>query len=105
MASLIETPRSYQRRSEFYHQLSMLQQAGVGIRDSLHQITLTPPRGGRNTGTLDQMGSGATFSESLSGRTRWLPDFDRLMIEAGETSGQLTRRSASSPNTTSIAQV
>ena len=38
MASLIETPRSYQRRSEFYHQLSMLQQAGVGIRDSLHQI-------------------------------------------------------------------
>ena len=90
MASLIETPRSYQRRSEFYHQLSMLQQAGVGIRDSLHQIT---PHSRREADeireTLDQLGSGATFSESLSGRTRWLPDFDRLMIEAGENSGQL----------------
>ena len=90
MASLIETPRSYQRRSEFYHQLSMLQQAGVGIRDSLHQINPHSRQEAEEIrGTLDQMGSGATFSESLSGRTRWLPDFDRLMIEAGETSGQL----------------
>ena len=68
----------------------MLQQAGVGIRDSLHQIT---PHSRREADeireTLDQLGSGATFSESLSGRTRWLPDFDRLMIEAGENSGQL----------------
>ncbi len=90
MTSLIQTPRSYQRRSEFYRQLSMLQQAGVGVQDSLHQIN---PHSRREADeireTLDQMGSGATFSESLSGRTRWLPEFDRLMIEAGESSGQL----------------
>ena len=68
MASLIETPRSYQRRSEFYHQLSMLQQAGVGIRDSLHQINPNSRQEAEEIrGTLDQMGSGATFSESLIG--------------------------------------
>ena len=90
MASLIETPRSYQRRSEFYRQLSMLQQAGVGIRDSLQQINPHTKREAEDIQvTLDQIDAGATFSESLSNRTRWLPDFDRLMIEAGETSGQL----------------
>jgi len=90
MASLIETPHSYQRRSEFYHQLSMMQQVGVGIRDSLHQIN---PHSRREADeireSLDQMSSGATFSEALRGRNSWLPDFDRLMIEAGENSGQL----------------
>ena len=41
MASLIETPRSFRRRSEFYHQLSVLQRAGVGVTQSLEQAT--PP--------------------------------------------------------------
>ena len=90
MASLIETPRSYRRRSEFYHQLSMLQQAGVGLSDSLRQISPPSQREAREINeSIDQLNSGATFSESLSGRSRWLPDFDRMMIEAGEKSGRL----------------
>ena len=90
MTSLIQTPRSYKQRSEFYHQLSMLQQAGVGLNDSLRQISPTNQREAKEINiTLGQLDSGETFSESLSGRTHWLPHFDRMMIEAGETSGRL----------------
>jgi type II secretory pathway component PulF len=43
MASLIETPNSFRRRSEFYHQLSVLLQAGVGLTQSLEQIAPPEP--------------------------------------------------------------
>ena len=90
MTSLIKTPRSYKQRSEFYHQLSMLQQAGVGVDDSLRQISPSNQREANEINiTLSQLSSGETFSESISGRTHWLPQFDRMMIEAGETSGRL----------------
>ena len=90
MTSLIQTPRSYKQRSEFYHQLGMLQQAGVGLDDSLRQISPTNQREAKEINiTLCQLDSGETFSESLNGRTHWLPHFDRMMIEAGETSGRL----------------
>ena len=90
MASLIETPRSFRRRSEFYHQLSVLQQAGIGVTQSLEQ---TPPPSQRDhrhvRETIDRLNAGETFSESLKDRESWLPAFDRMMIEAGETGGRL----------------
>ena len=90
MASLIETPRSFRRRSEFYHQLSVLQQAGIGLTQSLEQ---TPPPSQRDglhvRETVDRLNAGETFSESLEGRENWLPAFDRMMIKAGETGGRL----------------
>ena len=68
----------------------MLQQAGVGVDDSLRQISPSNQREANEINiTLSQLSSGETFSESISGRTHWLPQFDRMMIEAGETSGRL----------------
>ena len=90
MASLIETPQSFRRRSEFYHQLSVLQQAGIGLTQSLEQ---TPPPSQRDRQhvreTIDRLNAGETFSESLKDRESWLPAFDRMMIEAGEAGGRL----------------
>ena len=90
MASLIETPRSFRRRSEFYHQLSVLQQAGIGVTQSLEQ---TPPPSQRDCQhvreTIDRLNAGETFSESLKDRESWLPAFDRMMIKAGEAGGRL----------------
>ena len=90
MASLIETPRSFRRRSEFYHQLSLLQRAGVGVTQSLEQTTPPNQRDRQHLlETIDRLNAGETFSESLKDRESWLPSFDRMMIEAGEASGQL----------------
>ena len=90
MASLIETPRSFRRRSEFYHQLSVLQRAGVGVTQSLEQTTPPNQRDRQHLlETIDRLNAGETFSESLKDRESWLPSFDRMMIEAGEASGQL----------------
>ena len=92
MASLIETPRSFRRRSEFYHQLSVLQRAGIGVTQSLEQ---TPPPSQRDRRhlreTIDRLNAGETFSESLKSRENWLPAFDRMMIKAGEAGGRLGR--------------
>ena len=90
MASLIETPNSFRRRSEFYHQLSVLLQAGVGLTQSLKQIAPPSQRDGLHIReTIDRLNAGETFSETLIGREDWLPSFDRMMIEAGEAGGRL----------------
>jgi len=90
MASLIETPNSYRRRSEFYHQLSVLLQAGVGLTQSLKQIAPPGQRDGLHIReSIDRLNAGETFSETLIGREDWLPSFDRMMIEAGEAGGRL----------------
>ena len=90
MASLIETPRSFRARSEYYHQLAALQQAGIGVTESLQQ---TPPPSQRDQRhvreTIDRLNAGETFSESLEDRQSWLPSFDRMMIRAGEAGGRL----------------
>ncbi len=98
MASLIETPNSFRRRSEFYHQLSVLLQAGVGLTQSLEQIAPPSQRDGLHVReSIDRLNAGETFSETLIGRENWLPAFDRMMIEAGEAGGGLTTPYASSP--------
>ena len=90
MASLIETPNSFRRRSEFYHQLSVLLQAGVGLTQSLEQIAPPSQRDGLHIReSIDRLNAGETFSETLIGRENWLPAFDRMMIEAGEAGGRL----------------
>ena len=90
MASLIETPNSFRRRSEFYHQLSVLLQAGVGLTQSLEQIAPPSQRDGLHVReSIDRLNAGETFSETLIGRENWLPAFDRMMIEAGEAGGRL----------------
>ena len=66
MASLIETPRSFRARSEYYHQLAALQQAGIGVTESLQK---TPPPSQRDQrhvrGTIERLNAGETLSESL----------------------------------------
>ena len=90
MASLIETPNSFRRRSEFYHQLSVLLQAGVGLTQSLEQIAPPSQHDGLHIReSIDRLNAGETFSETLIGREKWLPAFDRMMIEAGEAGGRL----------------
>jgi len=90
MASLIETPRTFRARSEFYHQLGALQQAGIGVAQSLQQ-TAPPSQRDREhvRETIDRLNAGETFSESLEIPKKWLPSFDRMMIQAGETGGRL----------------
>ena len=69
MASLIETPNSFRRRSEFYHQLSVLLQAGVGLTQSLEQIAPPSQRDGLHVReSIDRLNAGETFSETLIGR-------------------------------------
>ena len=93
MASLIEPPNSFRRRSEFYHQLSVLLQAGVGLTQSLEQIAPPSQRDGLHIReSIDRLNAGETFSETLIGRENWLPAFDRMMIEAGEAGGEIVRR-------------
>ncbi len=90
MASLIETPNSFRRRSEFYHQLGALQQAGIGVAQSLEQTSPASQRDRQHVReTIERLNSGETFSETLNGRESWLPEFDRMMIQAGETGGRL----------------
>jgi type II secretory pathway component PulF len=90
MASLIETPNSFRRRSEFYHQLGVLLRAGVGLIQSLEQIAPPSRRDGLHIReSIDRLNAGETFSETLIGRENWLPAFDRMMIEAGEAGGRL----------------
>ena len=90
MASLIETPNSFRQRSEFYHQLSVMLQAGVGLTQSLEQIAPPSQRDGLHIReSIDRLNAGETFSETLIGRENWLPAFDRMMIEAGEAGGRL----------------
>ncbi|MEE2947793.1 MAG: type II secretion system F family protein, partial [Verrucomicrobiota bacterium] len=90
MASLIETPRSFRARSEFYHQLGALQQAGIGVAQSLQQISPPTQRDRQHVReTIDRLNAGETFSESLKIRKNWLPSFDQMMIHAGEKGGRL----------------
>jgi type II secretory pathway component PulF len=89
---LIITPRQFQGRADFYHQLSQLLAAGVTLVSALEMIErsmatrtdLAPLR--RVLGALKE---GSTLSEALSGTGAWLPRFDIALLHAGEQSGRL----------------
>src|SRR5438445_13283828 len=91
---LIVTPREFNRRGEFYHQLQQLTSAGLGIVRSLEQLKRNPPSSTYRRATqqlLEQLGKGQPLSESLRTIPDWLPEFDVTLIEAGERSGRLDR--------------
>jgi type II secretory pathway component PulF len=87
----IVTPRQFNQRAEFYHQLAQLTSAGIGVVPALEQIKRSPPaRSFREPlqHFLEELANGRTLSDSLQ-YGGWLPVFDTALIEAGERSGQL----------------
>jgi type II secretory pathway component PulF len=90
--SLTVTPRQLNQRAEFYHQLSQLTAAGIGLLQALGQLKRNPPaRSYREPiqHLLNELAQGRTFAEALKQVTNWLPEFDISLIEAGERSGRL----------------
>ena len=88
---VILTPGQISRRANFYFQLGSLLSAGVPIVQALEQ-------GRNNTGhsyeaplttVLNKLQQGATFSEAVTATGKWLPAFDRALLDAGEKSGRL----------------
>ena len=88
---IIFTPGQFNKRAEFYHQLAQLTSAGIGVVPALEQIQRNPPASSfreplhRSVGALTE---GRSIAESLRVGA-WLPDFDIVLIEAGEWSGRL----------------
>jgi type IV pilus assembly protein PilC len=89
---MIVTPGQLTQRSEFYHQLYQLTAAGLGLVNALEQLRRNPPAGSYREPiqlVLTELAKGLTFAESLAQVEKWLPHFDRTLIEAGEKSGRL----------------
>jgi len=90
--SLIVTPGQLARRSQFYHQLSSLMTAGVGIVQALEMMARTPP-GFLLRKPIERIAArvmqGATLAESMTSLGSWLPAFDLALIQAAEQSGRL----------------
>ena len=89
---LIISPGQLTQRAEFYHQLSQLTGAGLGLMQALNQLEQNPP--GRSYRrplrvAVQQLSEGYTFTESLRRLGSWLPAFDIALIQAGEQSGRL----------------
>jgi type IV pilus assembly protein PilC len=90
--AFILTPGEFTRRAEFYHQLSQLTSAGIGVVQALEQIKRNPPSAEyrRNVNRLlEELATGRTVGESLRSMPDWLPEFDITLIEAGEKSGRI----------------
>jgi type II secretory pathway component PulF len=71
--------------------LAQLVAAGVGVTNALQQICRHPPGFSFRKPlqkTLDELAQGKPLSQSLRDAD-WLPDFDLMMIEAGERSGRI----------------
>jgi type II secretory pathway component PulF len=90
--SLIITPGQLATRAEFYHQLSSLTSAGLGLLPALEQLKRNPPARSYRPPIqqlLNELGQGFTLAESLQRMQQWLPAFDIALIGAGEHSGRL----------------
>lgn len=89
---MIVTPAQLNQRAELYHQLGSLLTAGIPVLKALETLQRNPPhRSFREPlaalqATLDK---GATMSEGVQELGRWIPQFDRSLIHAGEQSGRL----------------
>lgn len=89
---LLITPGQFAQRAEFYHQLSQLTGAGLGLIQGLEQLKRSPPAHSYRQPIqelLEQLGHGYTFTESLQRLGGWLPGFDIALLHAGEQSGRL----------------
>lgn len=90
--SLIVTPRQLAQRAELYHQLGQLTAAGIGLKQALEIQHRSPPsRDFRQplAVVLEKLSLGSTFTEGIGATGNWLPQFDRALLAAGETSGRL----------------
>ena len=88
---MIITPGHLAKRAEFYHQLTQLTTAGIGVTKALEQLERHPPsRSYRKPlyRSLEELGHGKPFAQSLRAAD-WLPEFDLALITAGEQSGRL----------------
>jgi type II secretory pathway component PulF len=91
MAEIV-TPSQLNKRSDFYHQLANLVGAGVPIITGLEHVLTNPPARSyvqplRHI--IADLNRGATFSEALESRPKWVPMFDLALMSAGERSGRL----------------
>ena len=90
--SLMVTPGQLTARSEFYHQLSQMTAAGLGLIRALEQQRTRPPsRSYRRhlEEILSDLANGCTFADALRRQGSWLPEFDIALVEAGEQSGRI----------------
>src|SRR5258706_2576487 len=89
---LIVTRGHSTQRAEFYHQLSKLTGAGLGLIYALEHLKRNPPAPSYRRPIqqlLEQLGHGYTFNEALQRIGQWLPAFDVALLQAGEQSGRL----------------
>jgi type IV pilus assembly protein PilC len=89
---MIVTPGQLTHRAEFYHQLSQLTGAGLGLVQSLEQLYRNPPSHAYREPireTLTALSQGLTLTEALTRNKAWLPAFDLTLVEAGEKSGRM----------------
>ena len=89
---MIFTPGQLSRRADFYHQLSQLTGAGLGLIRTLEQLERNPPDSSYRQPirrALGQIADGSTFTEALQRGGNWLPAFDLALLQAGEHSGRL----------------
>ncbi len=86
------TPGQLARHGEFYHQLSQLLTAGLGLIPALGQLERSAPapryRLWARSWTAE-LNHGFTFSETLERSEYTLSEFDLALIHAGEQSGRL----------------
>jgi type II secretory pathway component PulF len=91
--SLVVTPGHYADRAHFYHQLSQLTNAGIGLPQALQsQLRAPPSRFYRRplAHLVQKIEQGSTFAESVMSFDRdWMPPFDVALLAAGEKSGRL----------------
>jgi type IV pilus assembly protein PilC len=89
---VIFTPGQLSRRADFYHQLSQLTGAGLGIIQALEQLKRSPPDQSYRqpiSRALEQIADGGTLTDALQRSGHWLPAFDLALLQAGEQSGRL----------------
>lgn len=90
--ALIITPRQLTQRAHFYHQLSQLVAAGIGIVDALQMQSHNPPAASYRAPLrhiILQLHQGATFADAMVSVHHWTPAFDISLIRAAEKSGRL----------------
>lgn len=90
--AFIVTPAQFHQRSEFYHQLGSMLDAGLPVYRTLEQLRLSPPHRSMRPlieRLIAHVQEGYTFTESLRRSGDWIPSFDISLFEAGEKSGRL----------------
>ena len=90
----IVTPRHLEHRSELYHQLATLTNAGVGIIQAVELLCKSPPHRSLRLPLKrfqDRLLAGDSLTESAQTLRSWMPTFDQALLNAAEKSGRLDR--------------